>query len=155
MAEPPSWTEPATGLSEGTRVMTIEGARPVETLAAGDRLVTRQGVRRLREIRERTEAGGPVAVTIRASALGHGRPEADLTIGSDQKVILRGWRAGALFGAACGGFPALRLVDGAHVRVAVTGPLRMFDLVFGTEQTVYAEGIEVGTTLTHAEIDPR
>ncbi len=154
MPETHSLTELATGLAEGTRVMTIEGPRPVERLAAGDRLVTRQGVRRLRELKERSGAA-PGAITICASALGHGRPEADLTVGPDQTVTLRGWRADALFGAACAELPARRLVDGAHVKFTAAGPLRMFDLVFETGQTVYAEGIEMRTTLMRGGIAER
>jgi hypothetical protein len=150
MTDIPLLTELRTGFAAGTRVMTVKGPEPVETLQPGDRIVTRQGVRRLRAAPARVWVE-PDAITIRASALGHGRPETDLTVAREQPVVLRDWRAEALYGTARAAVTASKLLDGVHVLTGPTGPLRIFDLVFDTAQTIYAEGIEVQTVLRRDE----
>lgn len=47
----PSWIPgEITGFAPGTRIMTLEGAMPVETLRPGIRVITRSGALPLREI---------------------------------------------------------------------------------------------------------
>ena len=41
----------ATGLAPGTIIFTLEGALPVEYLSPGDRIITRAGMRVLRDLR--------------------------------------------------------------------------------------------------------
>ena len=136
-----------TGVAAGTRIMTLDGPLPIEFLQPGDRIVNRQGVRVLRgvnvNLREKARA-----VTIRASALGHDRPEADVTIAADHELLLRDWRAKALYGAAQAAVPAAKLVDGEFISVHTVDELRTYDLVFDTPQIVYAEGTEVAMTAT-------
>lgn len=134
-----------TGLATGTRVMTLDGPLPVEFLQPGDRIVTRQGVRDLRAVRVSVRPKAQ-AVTIRASALGHHRPEADITIAPDHGIVVRDWRARALYGADQATVPAAKLVDGGHVTMRNVVELRSFDLVFDEPQIVYAEGTEVAMT---------
>jgi len=50
----------AVGLLAGTRIMTAEGALPVEWLAPGDRVIARNGMRRLEAVDWRAEADAPV-----------------------------------------------------------------------------------------------
>ncbi|SFG19228.1 Hint domain-containing protein [Palleronia marisminoris] len=134
-----------TGLAAGIRVMTLEGPLPVEFLQPGDRIVTRQGVRDLLAIRVSVRQKAR-AVTIRASALGHHRPEADITVAADHGILVRDWRARALYDADQATVPAANLVDGAHITLRTVAELRSFDLIFDEPQVVYAEGTEVAMT---------
>ena len=45
------------GLDSGTEVMTLKGIRPIESLVAGDRVITRSGACALRSV-QRTAANG-------------------------------------------------------------------------------------------------
>lgn len=142
---------PQTGLVAGTRIMVLGGHLPVERLRPGERVVTRQGVRPLRavQITERAVAG---AVSIGASALGHGRPATGLTVAAAQPLLIRDWRAPALFGEMLALVPASRLADGIHVVRHAARALRTYVLVFDTPQIVYAEGAEFAMTRTVDEI---
>ena len=140
-------TKVQTGLAAGTHVMTLDGPLPVEFLQPGDRIVTRHGVRHLRDIHVSLRRKVP-AVTIRASALGHDRPEADITLAADHPVLVRDWRARALYGGEQVAIPAAKLADGEYVAVRVVPELRSFDLIFDEPQVIYAEGTEVSMTTT-------
>ena len=131
-----------TGLTTGTRVMTLDGPLPVEFLQPGDRIVTRQGVRNLRGVRVSVRQKAR-AVTIRASALGHHRPEADITVAADHRILVRDWRARALYATDQATVPAEKLVGGEHVTLRTVAELRTFDLIFDEAQVIYAEGTEV------------
>ncbi|WP_375262544.1 Hint domain-containing protein [Palleronia sp.] len=136
-----------TGLATGTRVMTLDGPLPVEFLQPGDRIVTRHGVRHLRDVRV-TVRRKAQAVTIRASALGHHRPEADVTVAADHQILVRGWRAKALYGSDQATVPAAKLVDGEYISLHMVDELRSFDLIFDEPQVIYADGTEIAVTTT-------
>lgn len=129
------------GIASGTVVATLDGYLPVDFLEPGDRVVTRSGMRVLRKVVSRRYSGPAVCIT--ASALGHDRPEQDLTIPADTLVLVRDWRAGALFGQDQAFVPASRLVDGEFVAETVVRSLRTYELGFDTPEVVYAEGVEV------------
>lgn len=133
---------PATGLFAGTRVLTLEGELPVEFLAPGDRIVTRSGARTLRRITARQAAPAEV-IRIAAGSLGHDRPEAALTIGPAQPVLVRDWRARALFGAAQATVAAERLVDGSYIQRATLADAQLLTLEFDRAETIYAGGVEL------------
>ncbi|AMY69883.1 hypothetical protein AKL17_2642 [Frigidibacter mobilis] len=65
-------------LAGGTRVLTLEGALPVDYLSPGDRVVTRGGARVLCRIRAGRMTGQ--MVRLRAGVLGEGRPERALLL---------------------------------------------------------------------------
>jgi len=129
------------GIASGTVLATLDGYLPVDFLEPGNRVVTREGMRILRAIRVHRYSGR--AVTITASALGHDRPEHDLTLPADTRVLLRDWRAGALYGSAQAVVPVSRLVDGEYVAETSVRSMRLYELVFDTPQVVYAEGVEL------------
>ncbi|MBJ3761907.1 Hint domain-containing protein [Maribius pontilimi] len=141
------------GLVTGTRVMTLDGMIPVEFLTPGDRIVTRDGgVSVLRGIKV-TNHVALSAVTISASVLAHDRPEQDIVVGPDQHILVRGWKARALYGAESALVPASRIADGEHIRQAATpSALRTFQLVFDAAHIIYAEGVELAMTLTTATV---
>lgn len=73
----------------GSRVMTPEGPRPIEDLAAGDPIVTRAGIIRLvsSELHYISDVGLDSLITLRAPYLGL---DQDLTLLPDQRVQLDG-----------------------------------------------------------------
>jgi hypothetical protein len=136
------------GMAMGTVVMTAAGALPVEYLSPGDRVITRAGLRRVVDVV--VTQGMTDVVRIAASALGHGRPADDVTLAANQTVLIRDWRAKAMFGAAQAQVAVARLVDGTLVR-RDRAEMRMFALVLDTPAIVQAGGMELacdGATVT-------
>lgn len=135
-------TEPAPGMLAGTMVRTLDGVLPVDYLTPGDRIVTRNGARRLTSIsvqaRKRIDL-----VRIRASTLGHDRPEQDLLVAPGQSLLIRDWRAKALFGVPAAAIPAARLADGEFVCLETHAHVRLFTLRFDDDEVIYAEGLEL------------
>ena len=138
------------GIASGTVVATLDGYLPVDFLSPGDRVVTRDGMRVIRAVQVQRFTGP--AVRISASALGHDRPEQDLTLPCDTLVLLRDWRAQAIYGQDQALVPVERLVDGEYVvQETVTG-LRLFELLFDAPQIVYAEGVELFCNAVTADV---
>jgi hypothetical protein len=133
---------PAFGLAEGTSVLTLDGALPVEYLTPGDRILTRSGVRRLKAV-EMTRLAHARMVRISADVLGTGKPEAEVLVVAGQPLLLRDWRAKALYGAAQVLVPAVRLVDGEYIRAEVMRDLRVFTLKLDGAGVIYAGGLEL------------
>lgn len=129
------------GIAGGTKIRTLDGILPVEFLQPGDRIVTRSGARRLVAVSVRQSRALDV-VRVKASTLGHDRPEADLLIGPGQPVVVRDWRARALFGAEVAAVPSARLADGESV-VRETHALRLYTLRFAEDEVIWAEGVEL------------
>jgi hypothetical protein len=129
------------GIASGTVLATLDGYLPVDFLESGDRVVTRSGMRMVRAVRVHRYSGP--AVTITASALGHDRPEQDLTLPADTLVLVRDWRAGAVYGEDQALVPVSRLIDGEFIAGTEVKSLRLYELVFDTPEIVYAEGVEL------------
>ncbi len=138
------------GIASGTVLATLDGYLPVDFLEPGNRVVTREGMRILRAVRVHRYSGP--AVTITASALGHDRPEQDLTLPAETKVLLRDWRAGALYGSDQAMVPASRLVDGEYIAATRVTNMRLYELCFDAPQVVYAEGVELCCDAMEASI---
>lgn len=130
------------GIIAGTNVLTLEGEIPVQFLAPGDRVVTRGGVRKLAHVAVHTVEGADV-IRIKASALGHDRPGDDMIVAPGQLILLRDWRAQALYGTAEAAVPAARLVDGDYIRHDRLLEARFFTLAFDAPAVIYADGLEV------------
>jgi hypothetical protein len=130
------------GLLAGTQVRTLDGLLPVEFLQPGDRVVTRAGARRLVAVSVQRRKGADL-VRIRATTLGHDRPENDLVLAPGQPVVIRDWRATALYGCAAAAIPAARLADGEFVVSECLPEARLFIMRFDEDEVIYAEGLEV------------
>ncbi|MHA6323535.1 Hint domain-containing protein [Roseivivax sp. CAU 1753] len=129
-------------LAAGTSVLTLDGTMPVEYLSPGDRVITRDsGMAVLCDVIIRK---GPVdAVSIRAGTFGHTRPDQDALMPATQEVLIRDWRAKALFGSDRALVPVARLVDGEFVRALGPREMTLVALVFDAPHIVYADGLEV------------
>ena len=130
------------GLMEGTLVLTLSGAIPVEALAPGDRIVTRSGARKLVACEPRLLPRARV-ICISASALGPDRPEEDIRIAPGQTILVRDWRARALAGADHARIAAVDLCDGEYIRAEARRDARFFTLHFDAPEVIYAQGLEL------------
>ena len=131
------------GVVTGTPVLTADGALPVEYLAAGDRVVTRSGLRVLRGISVRVIRRAAL-VRIGSGTLGIGRPDADVLVPAGQPVLIRDWRAQAMFGTPTAMIAAGRLVDGHLIRHEAQCDVRIYALQFDAPEVVHAGGLELG-----------
>ncbi len=132
----------AQGMLAGTMVRTLDGLIPVEFLTPGDRIVTRAGARRLTSVsvvaRKQVDL-----VRVRASTMGHDRPDQDLLLSPGQPVLIRDWRAKGLYGVEVAAIPAARLADGEFICVESHRNARLFTLRFDEDEVIYAEGLEL------------
>lgn len=135
-------TAELTGVVAGSRIRTLDGVLPVEFLAPGDRVVTRSGARRLVAVSVLRRRQLDL-VCIRASTLGHDRPDSDLWLAPDQRVLVRDWRARVLYGTDVAAIPAARLTDGEFVLSRLQSPVRLFTLRFAEDEVIWAEGLEL------------
>ncbi len=91
----------------GTRIMAADGPRLIEALRPGDRVLTRDnGAQEILWTGHRRMSGarlyampGLRPIRFRAGALGIGRPDADLLVSPQHRMLLRGDAAKALFNA--------------------------------------------------------
>jgi Hint domain len=142
-AEPVAQT--LSGVAAGTRIMTMDGEIPVEFLMPGDRIITRDsGVATLRAIAVTVVADAPM-IRVTADSLGSGRPGEDVLLAPGQCILLRDWRAKALYGQAQAMVPVSRLVDGQYVSHCTAATARVFALQFDRAHVIYAEGLELAS----------
>ena len=140
---------PGNALVAGTVVLTLDGALPVEFLTEGDRVITRDSgmavVKSIRRQRRRT-----CCVAIKAGSLGNTRPDREAVFAAAQEVLIRDWRAEALFGASQALVPIARLIDGEFVRDLGEVDVETIELIFDTPHILYADGLEVASTSVKA-----
>jgi hypothetical protein len=131
-----------TGVLAGTFICTLDGLLPVEFLQPGDRVVTRAGARPIAAVSVLRRRAMDL-VRIRSSVLGPDQPAQDLLVAPGQPLIVRDWRARALYGSATAAIPAARLVDDEFVVRERHGEVRLFTLRFAEDEVIYAEGLEL------------
>ncbi len=132
--------EPFLCFAAGTLIDTPDGERPVESLVAGDLVLTLDnGPRPLRWVGSRRIAGtGRMApVLFRAGAIGNAR---DLRLSPQHRVLVTGWRAELLFGQAEVLAPAVALVNGDTIRRAPVEAVTYVHLLFDRHELIWSEG---------------
>ena len=132
------------GLTGASLIMTALGERPVSSLQAGDRIITRdRGMAVLEDIRSHSVTTS--LVKIAARALGHNRPEEDTVLPAGQRVLIRDWRAQAVFGSGRALVPAERLLDGEFITMEPEAQVTLYDLLFDDPHVLYVDGLEVAS----------
>lgn len=135
----------------GTLIDTAAGPRPVEALRPGDKVLTRDaGPQELLWIGSRRMSGARLyalphlrPVRLRAGASGLMRPEADLLLSPQHRLLIRGPAARALFNETEVLVQALDLVNGISVRVETRLPeVTYLHLLFEHHQVIWANGVE-------------
>ena len=129
-------------IAVGTPVLTLDGELPVEFLQPGDRILTRAGARRVKQVAVTLVRNARV-VKISHDTLGVDRPSVDVTVSAGQQILIRDWRAKAMFGTAQAMIPAARLVDGEYIRAETVAEARFFTLSFDEDAVIYAGGLEL------------
>ncbi len=132
-------------LTEGTIVLTLAGALPVEHLTPGDRIITRNGARSLTGLSV-TEATAAPMIRVTASAIGVEQPEDDMFVTPGQQILIRDWRAKALKGAEQAVVSADKLADGEYIRAVTLAKVRLYTISFDAPQVIYANGLELACT---------
>jgi hypothetical protein len=138
--------------ARGTRIMLPTGRqRPIEALAPGDRVLTRDhGPQPVRWIGRATLRGvGAFApVVIGKGALGN---DSDLIVSQHHRMFLyrRGDRADPALPTAEVLVQAKHLVDGTTVVLREGGVIDYFSLVFDRHEIIYAEGIPAESLLVN------
>ena len=132
----------------GTMIATPQGPRPVEELAPGDRVLTRDnGVKRLQWVGQRLLTEPQLAanprlnpVLIRAGALGYGLPERDIIVSPQHKMLISDARAEMLFGEHEVLVAAIHLVGLPGVEQLEVGEVIYIHVMFDTHEIIMAEG---------------
>jgi hypothetical protein len=130
------------GFIVGTILYTREGEVPVEFLSPGDSLITRNaGMVRLTRIHHRRCVSR--AISFAAGSLGHTRPEQDLILPAAQLILIRDWRAQAMFGVGQALVRADALVDDEFIRDLGVQKMHLHQLEFANPHVIYVGGVEL------------
>ena len=131
--------------ARGTLIQTDRGERPVEAIAAGDRVLTRdRGFQPVRWAGAVLVAPGPATwpVRIPAGALGEGLPARDLCVSPQHRVLVSGARLRLALSLAEALVPARHLVNGRTIlREAGDLPVSYHHLLFDRHEVIYSEGV--------------
>jgi len=145
---------PTTGLLAGCNILTIRGYTPIEDLVAGDRIITRSGLRMLKAITTRTEVFQ--AICVKSGSLGFNRPATDMKIAPDQDVMVRDWRAQVLFDAEAAMIPVSKLYDGSYIKLDAEPQAHLiYHLQFDHQEVFYADGVEIVSQVNASALPER
>lgn len=130
------------GLAMGSKILTKAGERPVETLQAGDKVITRcHGFQTLRGIAMTTVHSG-IAVRLLANVIG--KHEA-ATVSATTRFLIRGDMPQDLFGTPAVMVTAADLVDYENVCWVEQPRVQLLHLMFDACEIVQCGGLEVET----------
>lgn len=139
------------GFASGTIILTMNGEIPVESLSAGDRIICRDtGVAQLIGMRKSRHV--VQAISIAAGSLGHTRPDQDLILPGDQQILIRDWRAKAIFHEPQSLVCARDLVDGEFVCDLGQQDMVLHQLQFSTPHVIYAGGLEAASAVAQTQM---
>lgn len=125
----------------GTRILTEFGERPIETLRAGDRVLTRdEGLQPIRWIGASTTDGSgdfaPILVTPHALE----GAERQLLVSPQHRFVIEDWRNELLFADAEVMVSAKHLVNNASVLRVPCQRITYIHMMFDRHQVIFAEG---------------
>lgn len=133
----------AAGIGAQVPVLTMAGVVAAGDIAAGARIVTRHGMQRVLAVTVTEEAQVRV-IRLCRDVLGQGRPGEDVLLCPEQPILLRDWRARALYGRDQALVPVARLVDGEFIRAETLARFRAVRLQLDQPAVIYAGGLELG-----------
>lgn len=136
-------------LPAGTLVKTREGSCPVEDLRPGSLVASRRGEARVAAVRSRKALVQAVGF---AAAEDSGAP--GLVLPWDQKLLIRGWRAQALYGQPQAVVSAYELADGEGAYDLGLQMLALHILEFGRPQVIGAGGMELAAAQADSSLRP-
>ncbi len=128
----------------GTMILTPSGERPIDTLCAGDLVITRDdGPQPIRWIGRRMGPGTGKNAPIRIEAGGQFGATRPLLLSPQHRVLVEGYRTQLIWGEEEVLVAAAHLVDGTQVRVAPQTAVTYIHMIFDRHQVIYAEGAAV------------
>ena len=133
--------ESVTCFTPGTRIVTADGKRQIETLSVGDRVLTLDaGLQPIRWIGRRVvpALGRFAPISIKAGALGNTR---DLLVSPQHRMLIGSALNAFYFGSEELLAPAKALVNDSTIRRREGGMVEYIHLLFESHQIVLAEGI--------------
>ena len=146
--------------ASGTLILTEGGELAIETLAVGDKVVTRDnGAKLIRWMGSRKVAAAGLARTpklrpirIRAGALGANTPSSDLIVSPQHRILVRSKIARKMFGADEVLVAAKQLVvlDGIDVAEDMES-VEYFHILFDRHEVVFSNGAETESLYTGPE----
>ena len=146
--------QPGSGVicfTPGTQIATPQGPRRVEDLREGDKVQTRDnGAQHIHWIGSRRISGARLFVVpklrpvrIRAGALGIDRPEKELLVSPEHRMLLRGRHVQALFNTPEVLVAARDLVNGRTIAPDTSvKEVTYIHLLLGSHQVLWANGVE-------------
>ncbi|KIN60633.1 Hint 2 domain containing protein [Sulfitobacter noctilucae] len=133
-----------TGLIQGAMLLTLDGEMPVEFVSVGDKLITRDtGISKITHIQRTTREVHQIALS--AGSLGHTRPERDAVLAAEQMVLIRDWRARALFNTEVALVSARALLDGEFITDLGTQETTLYQIFCDGPHILYCDGLELST----------
>ena len=135
----------------GTHLRTPFGSKPIEAFRSGDLIQTKDnGVKPVLWAGQRHLSGARLHVMphlrpirFRSGALGHGRPDMDLVVSPQHRMVVMGAPARALFGSDELLVTARDLLDGRGVSIASDlREVTYHHLLLEQHQIVFANGLE-------------
>lgn len=135
----------------GTRILTPEGERAIETLRPGDRVVTQdEGAQPIRWIGRRTvpAEGDHAPIHFSAHSLGVHK---SLSVSPQHRVLIQDPQAELLFGEAEVFVSAKHLVNDQTVRRVPGGEVTYVHLLLDRHQVIFAEGMPTESFLPGPE----
>jgi hypothetical protein len=140
------------GLMANSIILTLDGEKRVADLSKGDRIITRDaGMVPLRGTTRRRITCD--TVRIKAGSLGHTRPDRDVTLPAGHPILIRDWRADALFNTRQAVVRAGQLIDGEFITDAGRQALITYDLHFDRPHILYVDGLEVASQSLATPLD--
>ena len=132
--------------TRGSMVMTPDGEKAIETLSAGDLVMTRDnGPQPIRWIGSSKQSAETLKqfpnrrpVKIKAGAFGD---NAETTVSPAHRVLLSGWRAEALFGESEVLATAASLINDTTVVVSDMEEVEYFHMLFDSHELVLVDGL--------------
>ncbi|MEM9970941.1 MAG: Hint domain-containing protein, partial [Pseudomonadota bacterium] len=133
----------------GTRIATMTGEKPVEELAVGDRVITRDnGAQEVRWIGSKSLSGMQMAaapqlqpILIRKGALGNGLPERDMLVSPQHRVLVNTPRVGMIFNEPEVLVAAKHLIDAeAGIVRVVPSETTYVHMMFDHHEVVLSDG---------------
>jgi len=135
----------------GTRLRTQDGTRPIKDLREGDLLQTKDsGMQPLRWIGRRRMSGARLfampklrPIRIRGGALGLERPDADLLVSPEHRMLIRGPAAQSLFNTPEVLIAAKDLINGKTITVDnQVRDVTYIHVLLDQHQVIWANGLE-------------
>jgi Ca2+-binding RTX toxin-like protein len=125
----------------GARILTPRGLRPVESLRAGDMVITRDnGPQPIRWIGSRTVPGIDRLAPIRVAAHVLDGATAPLLVSPQHRFLFTGYKAELLFGCDEVLVSAKHLVDGRDVGPVSQAAVTYIHVMFDRHEIIYANG---------------